>query len=67
MKEENKIPLSAVHEQLNIRMGEQVSASMFEDLLWCWHRYVHKTRAGKDGWLSRKNATNFLNYAYHLG
>ena len=67
MREDNKIPLSAVHEQLNIRMGEQVPTSMFEDLLWCWRRHVHKTRAGKDGWLSRKNATNFLNYAYHLG
>ena len=64
MRQDNKIPLSAIHEQLNIRAGEEVPNSRFEDLLWCWRRYVHKTRAGKDGWLSRKNAESFLKYSY---
>lgn len=64
MREDNKIPLSDVHQQLNTRMGENVPTAMFEDLLWCWRRYVHKTRAGKDGWLSRKNAESFLKYSY---
>lgn len=67
MKNVNKIPLELVHKQLNDRAGREVSASDFEDLLWCWRRYAHKTRAGKEGWLSRKNATTFLNYAYYPG
>ena len=67
MKKENKIPLSEVHRQLNDRAGREVSASDFEDLLWCWRRYAHKTRAGKEGWLSRKNASKFLDYAYYSG
>ena len=66
MRTDNKIPLSEVHHLLNLRCKEEVPKSHFEDLLWCWRRYVHKTRAGKDGWLSRRNTTSFLHYAHHL-
>ena len=64
MREDNKIPLSEVHRQLNMRAGRIISAEHFEDLLWCWRKFDHKKTAGKDGWLSPTNRNRFLNYAY---
>ena len=64
MRQDNKIPLDEVHKQLNARAGYVVPKTHFDDLLWCWRRFVKKTRAGKDGWLSRNNTISFLKYAY---
>ena len=65
MKSENKLSLREVYALARSRIGDPLyPTAKLDDLLWCWRRHVHKTRAGKDGWLSRTNAENFVRYVY---
>lgn len=65
MNPENKIPLREVYRLARERIGDPLYPThLLDDLLWCWRRYVHKTRAGKDGWLSQRNTESFLKYVH---
>ena len=64
MKQENKISMQEVHERLNARAGREISQHDFETLHFCWKKLRHYKKRGDDGWLRKRDAANFLKYAY---
>ena len=64
MKQENKITIPEVHEQLNALAGRTIPSRHISILLACWRKHKGYPSRGRQGWLSRADATDFIRYAW---
>ena len=64
MKDENKFSIQQVHQMLEERAGYAIPNAHLKVLLAGWrYQRGYKTR-GRQGWLSVRDAHDFLKYAY---
>lgn len=64
MKEENKISIQEVHQQLNFYAGRKIPVKDLEVLLECWRKKMGYQTNGREGGLDAEDVPKFLRYAW---
>ena len=64
MKQENKMTIPEIHEQLNFYAGRKIPPKDLGILLHCWRKQRGYKSRGREGWLSLQDAKDFLRYAW---
>ena len=64
MKNEQKITIPEIHEQLNFYAGRVIPSKHLGILLHCWRKKKGYKSRGREGWLRESDAKDFLRYAW---
>lgn len=64
MKQEHRMTIPEIHEQLNFYAGREISSKHLGILLSCWRKKKGYKQRGREGWLRLADARDFLRYAW---
>ena len=64
MKEENILTIPEIHEILNQKAGREISSKDLSTLLFCWRKKKGYKSRGREGWLRKNDADDFIRYAW---
>lgn len=64
MNTANIVTIPEIHEILNRKAGRQIPPKHLSILLACWRKHKGYKYRGREGWLRKQDADDFIRYAW---